>query len=470
MSTTSTSASTSSTAGLSSLGGTLQITGLASGLNTDQIISELMAIKQQPVTLLQNQEKAIQARDSALQSIQTALQTIVNDAQTLENPSLFDTGQGVTSSNATLVSATSSAGAGIGGYQVSVTQLANSAQRTFAYTPPTADDSITIDGHAETVTAGESLSALVSQINGDSSATVYAASVNGNLVLSNRQTGDTGANFIQVSDPGGALAENASRAKEGQNAEYSVDGTTGSSMSNTVTDAIPGVTLTLDGVTTTAGPVTIDVSPPAVSTSKVTAAIQQFVSDYNSALSTIQTQLSTAPSSTDPTVGTLYQDPELSNLLSSMRTAMYGSGTGLPSGMASMLDIGVSTGATTGTASVSQSALAGDLTLDTTALTAALQSNPDGVQSVLASWSSSFTSLVDNESGPGGTIDGRISTDSTSISNLDSQITDMQTALTDQQQQLVAQYAQLEATLSSNSSQATWLSSQIAALPSISGG
>jgi flagellar hook-associated protein 2 len=112
--------------------------------------------------------------------------------------------------------------------------------------------------------------------------------------------------------------------------------------------------------------------------------------------------------------------------------------------------------------------LSGDLTLDTSALTAALQSNPNGVQSVLIGWSSQFSSLVDNGAGPGGMIDTRVSSDTSQISDLDSQISDMQAALNDQQQQLVAQYAALEATLSQNSSQASWLSGQIAALPGAS--
>ena len=465
MSTTPTS-STTGTAGLNSLGGTLQITGLASGLDTDQIISELMAIKQQPMTALQNQESGIKARDTALQTLQTALQTLESDTQALENPSLFDTTQQVASSNSGVVSATTSDGAGIGGYQVTVTQLANSAQRTFSFASPTTDDTITIDGHAETITAGESLQSFVSQVNADSSSTVYAAAVNGNIVFSNRQTGDTGTNFIQVSDPQGKLVESTTvKGKEGQDAEYTVDGVAGSSSSNTVTDAIAGVTLTLGGITSASGPVTINVSPPGVDTTKVVGAVQQFVSDYNSAITAIQTQLTTAPSSTDPTVGTLYQDPQLTDLLSQMRTAMYSSGSGLPAGMASMLDIGVSTGAATGSATPSQSALAGDLTVDTTALTAALQSNPSGVQKVLISWSKQFSSLVSDESGPGGTIDSRVSSDTSQISNLDNQISVMQSALNDYQSQLVAQYAALEATLSSNSSQASWLAGQIAALP-----
>jgi flagellar hook-associated protein 2 len=460
--------STTTAAGLNSLGGTLQITGLASGLDTDQIISQLMAVKQQPLTQLQNQEAQIKARDSALQTLQTALQTVNSDAQSLEDPSLFDTTQQVTSSNSSVVTASTSTGAGVGGYQVSVTQLANSAQRTFAFTSPSSDDTITIDGHAETIKAGATVQDVVSQINNDSSATVFAASVNGNLVLSNRQTGNTNGSFIQVSDPQSNLVENTAKAKDGKDAIYNVDGTDGESSSNTITDAIPGVTLNLTGVTTATGPVTVNVSPPAPDASNISTAFQKFVSDYNSAITSIQTQLSTPPSATDPTVGTLYQDPALSSLLSSMRSAMYASGSDLPQGASSMLDLGVSTGAASGNNTPSQSSLSGDLTFDTSALTSALQSDPSSVQKILISWSSSFSSLVDNAAGPGGTIDSRTNTDTTTISNLGDRITDMQASLNDQQTQLVAQFAQLEQVLSSNSSEASWLSGQINALPGVS--
>ncbi len=464
---TSTSTSTStSAAGLNSLGGTLQITGLASGLNTDQIITELLAIKAQPITALQNQEAGVKARDTALTSMQTALQTVFNDAQALEDPSLFHASQQVTSSDSTRVSASSSTGAGVGGYQVSVSQLANSAQRTFTYASPSADDSITIDGHATTIKAGESISDFVNSINNDSSSTVYAAATDsGTVVFSDRSTGDTGTNFIQVSDGGGALTEQTSKAKQGQNALYSVDGVAGSSSSNTVTGAIAGVSLTLSGVTTSSGPITVDVSPPAPSTANVTTALQTFVTDYNSALSSIQTQITTPPSSTDPTVGTLYQDPELSQLLSSMRSAMYSSGSGLPSGLASLLDLGVSTGATTGSGTPSASALAGTLTLDTSKLTAALQANPTGVQQDLIDWSQPFSSLLSDASGPGGTISTRMTTDGSTISNLNNQIADMQASLAQQQTDLTNQYAALEATLSQNQSESAFLTSQIASLP-----
>ena len=71
---------------------------------------------------------------------------------------------------------------------------------------------------------------------------------------------------------------------QGQDAQYTVDGVAGSSSSNTVTDAIPGVTLTLGGVTTTSGAATINVTAPTVNTTNVVNAVQKFVTDYNKGL------------------------------------------------------------------------------------------------------------------------------------------------------------------------------------------
>ncbi len=468
----SSSSATSSTTGytLGSLGSGsgVQITGLASGLNTDQIIQEEMALYNRPVTNLQNHQKGLTAQNSALTSIQSELQTLVTDAQALSDPSLFATTQAVTSSDPTRVTATTSAGAGIGGYQVSVTQLANSAQRTFTYASPTAADTITIDGQQVTIPAGQSISDFVNGINANSNLDVYAAATNsGTVVFSNRQTGDTGTNFIQVTDSGGALTEQTALARQGQNAQYSIDGgATQSSASNTVTGGIAGVTLTLTGVTTTSGPVTVNVAPPAPSSSNIQTAVNAFITQYNKVISDMQTQVSTPPSSSDPTVGTLYQDPELQGLLASMRSAMYTAqdpSSGSP--IQSLLDIGVSTGATTGSGAVSQSALSGVLQLNATTLTNALTSNPLGVQQMLVAFGSTFSTVVGSASDPGGTIDARIQGDNSQITDLNNQITAMQAALTDKQNQLVQQFAQLEAALSSNQSQSAWLTSQIAALP-----
>jgi flagellar hook-associated protein 2 len=421
-----------------------------------------MAIYQQPVTNLQNQQSGLTAMNKQLTSIQQELQTLSSDALAVGDPTLFKTQQSVTSSDTTRVSATSATGAGVGGYQVSVSKLANSAQATYGFTSPTSDDNMTINGSSYTIKAGESVQDFVDSVNSDTNGTTYAAATDsGTVVFSSRQTG--ASSTISVNDTGGSLALQSS--KPGQDAQFSVDGVDGSSSSNTVTNAIGGVTLTLTGVTTTSGPITVNVGAPAPNSTNIANAINTFVTQYNKVISDVQTQLSQQPSSTDPTQGTLHGDPGLQDLLSSMRSMMYTPGSGLPVGASTMDDIGVSTGATTGSGAESASALAGNLTLDPTALTNMLQSNASGVQNILKGWSSSFVNLTDNAADPGGTIAARIAGDSSQISTLGNQISSMQSALTDKQNFLVQEFAQLEAALSSNQSESSWLTSQISSLP-----
>ncbi len=472
--TSSTGPTTSSNFQLSTLTGssTPQITGISSGLNTNQLIEELMSIKQQPLTNLENEQGMLNARNTELETLQSELQTVQTDAMGLFDPSLYDPSQTVTSSNSGAVGAaiSGSTGAVEGGYQVSVTQLAQAAQRTFSFSSPTSDTAITIDGAAMTITAGESATSFAQSINNDSNLDVYAtATQSGNIVFSDRATGDQSAAnppYIQITGAGTALTEITADAKPGQNALYSIDsGATQSSASDTVADAIPGVTLTLSALTGSS-PVTVNVSPPTVSATKVSSALQQFITDYNKAITDVQRQLSTTPSDANGTeTGTLYNDQNLKNLLTSMRSAMYATISGISGGgLSTMLDIGISTGATTGTGTESASALAGDLTLNTTTLTNAISANPEAVQQLLGGWANNFSTIVGGEVDAGGTLSQRINGNTNQVHTLGNQINTMQAALTDQENQLVQQFAAMEKALSSNSSESSWLTQQINSL------
>lgn len=452
----------------------MQITGLASGLDTNAIVNSLMAIEKQPLTRLQNQQTGLQALNQQLTTIQTALQGLATSAQGLGDPSLWSSSQAVTSTNSALVSASTTAarGAVVGGYAVGVSQLATSAQRTFTFTSPSAADTVTIDGQQISLSAGASAQDLVNAVNSNTKVDVWATvtgtdptSGKPTVVLSDRATGAQTGSYIQASDTASALSEITANAKAGQDAQYTVNGVAGTSKSNTVTTAIPGVSLALGGLTTTSGPVTINVNPPGPNSQGIQTAVQAFVSAYNTVIGQIQTQLSQRPSSSAPTQGALFGDPGLSSLLTRMRQAMYTAGSGLPTGMASMLDIGVNTGAATGSATPNQSAVSGNLSLNAATLTAALTSNPSGVQGVIQSWSQSFSSLVNSEAAPGGAIDSRIQGDNSQISALSSQITNLNAVLTNKQAALTAQFAQLEAALSQNQSTSSWLTGQLASLP-----
>jgi flagellar hook-associated protein 2 len=463
-------ATTSSMLNLSTNGSTSSVTGLASGLDTTAIVSEIIALASAPMLKLQVQQSGVSAQQTELTTLQTALQNVATDAANLSSPTLFDTSQAVTSSNPALVAATSQNGAGVGGYQVAVTQLANSAQRTFSYTPPSSADTVTIDGHATAVAAGSSIQSFVSAINSDPNATVYAAATDGStVVLSSRETGDTGTNFIQVSDPGGALVEQTALAKEGKDALFSVDGVSGTATSNTVTNAIAGVSLSLGGLTTTSGPVTVTVAPPAANATTISTAVNQFVSDYNAVVTALQTQVTTAPindpsTAADAAVGTLYNDQDLSGLLNNMRQLMYTPASGLTSAVSALSDIGITTGAPSGNAVPSASSLAGELTVNSATLTAAIQNNPGGVQALLASFSQSFQNLVNPEAGPGGVISQRITGDVAETTQMGSQIQTMQASLTERQATLTSEFAKLESTLSASQAQEASLQSEIASL------
>lgn len=456
--------------GVSGVGNTslLQVTGLASNLDTTSIINALMALDKQPLTALQNQQSALKARNTQLTSLQSALQQVALNAQALGSPGLFANSQTVTSSDTSRVTATTSSGAGVGGYQVAVTQLANSGQRTYGFTSPTSDQTFTVDGGASiTIKAGASTQDLANTINADPTQTIYAAAIDKNtIVFSDRATGaPTNGNYITLAGSPSALTEQTGLARAGKDAQYSIDGgATLTSSTNTVTGAIAGVSLNFTGVTTTSGPVTVTVSPPGPNTSGIESAVQTFVSSYNAIIDQINANTSQVPSSSDPTQGTLYGDDELNNLLSSMRQQNYTPNTGLTS-ITSLADIGITTGASTGSSPYSQDAVNGKLTVSTSALESALASNPNGVKTMLQSWSNKLASLVNSVAAPGGTIDLRIQGDTSQLGDLSNQISDMNAMLADRQTALQTEFANMETALQQSQQQSNWLIGQIAQLP-----
>ena len=450
------------------------ITGLASGIDTSSLVTQLMAAEAQPRNQLQTKQNLAQATQSLLQGFQTQLISLSSSLQDLRSPTLFTQTQSVDSSDTSKVVASSASGAGVGGYQVAVSQLANSAQRTFSFTSPASGGAITIDGHDTTVAAGASISDVVAAINSDANATVYAAATDsGTLVLSNRATGDTGTGFISVSDATGSLTEQTAKAKQGKDALFTIDGVAGSSASNTVTNGIAGVTLTLRGVTTTSGPATVTVGAPGADPNAITQKLQAFVNTYNSVVDAIQQKLTeksvpNATTTSDQQKGLLFGDSQLSNLLDTMRQAIYNPIPGLPAGMNSLSALGITTGDPSAT--INQDSLAGKLTIDTTKLQAALTTNPNGVRDLLAGtstatgWAASFGKIVDAASGPTGTLADRINGEAADIKDLQASISDWNDRLALRQQTLQAQFAAMETALSQSQAQGSWLAGQIAAL------
>jgi flagellar hook-associated protein 2 len=456
-----------STTGSVNGGGTtpISVTGLASGLDTGSIIKALLEAEQQPINRLTSQEEKVSGQQTQLQAIKSSLLSLSFAAEEFVLPSVFEGVQSVSSSEPARVSATITGGAGVGGYQLEVTQLANSAQRTFAFASPAAEDTVTIDGREYTLAAGATAKELASKINADSKGTVYAA-VQGKeetIVLSSRTTGVSEGEFIKVTDPGAALTEKAGTAKEGKNAEYKLDGVAGSSTSNTVPEAIAGVSLTFSALTT-AGAVTIAVQPPAPNLKSIEGKIETFVSAYNKTVEEIQKALTTKPlehagTGAEQAIGSLFGDTELNGILTQMRQGMYETIKGMTAGMSSPLDLGISTGAGSGGTS-SQSSLSGLLTVNTSTLAKAIAEHPSEAGQMMQQWSLSFSKVLQNASGAGGALETRLTGEETQIREMKTRVSTMAQMLLVRQKALEQTYAELESVISRNSAQSSWLTSE----------
>jgi flagellar hook-associated protein 2 len=244
--------------------------------------------------------------------------------------------------------------------------------------------------------------------------------------------------------------------------------------SNTVTDAIPGLSLTFKAVTSSA--VTVTVGSPAADKAKIKAAVHDFVNMYNANMADIKAKLEEKPvlgaaSAADAAKGLFFADSTLQGIRDRMRTAIA-SPLGNDSTLNLLSQIGISTGETTGSGTVSQDALDGKLVVDDDKLDDMLDSNPDGVKNLLGATlgKDGFAQAIDNVLNPSvqtsGSFDTLINQTNSQISDLTDQIATWDTRLSDMQDRLKQQFNAMELALSQNQTQGQWLAGQIASLNS----
>ena len=105
------------------------ISGLASGLDTNSIIGQLIAIERQPEVRALQQQHVEEARQKALRDVHTRLTNLQTAIAGLPTPTWGDARRS-TRSDAANVGVVRTGGAAAGGYQVQVTQLARAHQVT----------------------------------------------------------------------------------------------------------------------------------------------------------------------------------------------------------------------------------------------------------------------------------------------------------------------------------------------------
>lgn len=105
--------------------------GLVSGINSKDIIDQLMQLEQRPKLLLQSRKDKLAEQRKAYKEIQDALSGLTSTARAFQRPSTF-TAAAATSSDEDVLSATTTAGAAVGSYQFQVARMVTSQQSVTA--------------------------------------------------------------------------------------------------------------------------------------------------------------------------------------------------------------------------------------------------------------------------------------------------------------------------------------------------
>lgn len=447
-------------------------------INVSSLVSQLVAAAQAPrEALISNQTESVTAEISAVATLQSALSTFQSALTSLATPSAFNA-LAATTGDATVLSASADAHATPGTYTVVVSALAQAQQlrsSVFAQgadaTVGTGTLSVSLGGTSFNVAidgANDSLSGIASAINSASgnpgiTATVLQGSQGAYLVVSSSLTGSSNTIQISESDGGTGLAAltygtgnttNYTQETAPQDASYTIAGVAGTSPSNTVSNAVSGVTLNLLGTTGSDG-TTLTVSND---TTTIQSNIDAFVSAYNTLLGSFQT-LGGYNAATQ-TAGTLMGNGLLTNIQSQTNEALYSIVNTGSSVYNSLASIGITTNSN-GTLSVNDATLA-------TALTA-----NQGAVSELFSGSGGIASTLNSEITNDLSSSGSIGEESQTLTTQENSLTAQSNTLTEQMAALSAsltqQYSALNAMLSTLQTTSAYLSQAFNSLPKVQG-
>jgi len=419
-------------------------TGASSaGIDVTSAVNAAVTAAQAPETAWEDQEATLQSQGTALTQIQADATNLDNDMQSLNSITGPLSAMTVSSSNSSLVNASAASGSTPGNNTIVVNSLATTgswASATVASaTTDLAAGSFTITdpaGNATTISTGtgtSTLSDVANTINADGlgvTASVITDATGARLAIVSSASGV--ANDFTVAPVAGGLT--FAHVVPAVNASLTVDGISIVSASNTVTGALPGVTLNLLNASPGTN-VSLTVAPD---TTQAATAITQFVTDYNKAVSDLNTQFTDAGTGE----GVLATDSDVRSLQTTLEGALdYVStpASGTTTTVSNLSDLGISVNND------------GTLTLDSGTLTNALQNNFGDVQSFLQGTSmNGFANSLDQALtsfiSPGdGAFTVDLSSMSTQYSGLQTDISNFETNyITPLKAQLQSEYSSAE--------------------------
>lgn len=455
--------------------------GVGSGLNLSDILDSMQTAEKAALKPISAQQTSYTAKLSAYATLKSALTTFQTANTTLNNANLFTATTATSSSSA--FSATTSGSTVAGKYTISVSQLAQAQTLTSAVqssnTTALGDSSVSsrtlsialADGSSKDITLTSdqtSLTGMRDAINGaDAGVTAsiikvadgsYRLSVSANesgsgkAVSTIKVTGDdTLAGIIgyDASGSGSAMTESVTA----QNAKLTVNNVAIESNSNTISDALEGITLNLSD--TTSGTQTLTI---AADTTKANAAITGWVSAYNTLQDTFSsltkyTAVDVGTDSQDSSNGALLGDSTLRTIQNQLKSLLTNAASS--STFKTMAQIGVTSNPTTG-----------QLEVDSDKLSKSLKNNMSDVKEMIigdgkttgvaTTVASNLTSWLSST----GIVQSATDGVSKTLNALTAQYNAVNDRINDTITRLKAQFTQLDVVMSSLNQTSSYLTQQ----------
>lgn len=448
----------------------LSLPGLASQLNTTEIINALMDVEKIPRTLLKAKSDDRTYVISQLQSLNTALQDLFTRAKAATAPTAL--AQVSATSSHESVKVTPSAGVAPLSTQIVVDRVATAhsvVSAAFAAVPGTPPvltiekaDGELIEVHPASGSPADVARALTSAGAG-LTASAVAAGTDGSgtpvfrLQLTATETGAAAAFRVHLGDaaavtagtatdlatqPGAAVVTTGADAEvrlwAGTAAEQTV-----TSAGNVFTDLFPGIDVTVSAVTTS--PVTVTVTPDTAARTK---AASEFVKQITAVLTGIAKGSTSTPASTpgeSTTLGVFTGDSTVRSLRGALANAVQ-----YPVDGVSPSTIGISFDR------------AGVLSFDEDAFTAALADDPAAVEAIFSGIAARVQDVTSQYSDKyEGLLTARITGQQDEVKRLSEQLERWDIRLEQRRTTLERTYASMETMLSRLQAQSSYLTSQI---------
>lgn len=463
--------------------------GVGSGLPLASLYANLETAENTKLTAISNQKTTYTAQLSAYGKLQSALTNLQTATAALGKTATWNA-TSVSSTN-TAFSATTSSDATVGSYTVNVDQVAKAqvlmsstisssttqlggttadGTRKLTITQPGTKDPLTIT-LSDSDTTLNGIASAINKAGGNVAATVIKADDGDfRLLLTSKSTGTsgdmtvtvTGDDTLQQKIGHDSTSSALSVQTPSQNARVSVNGIMIERSSNTISDALTGVTLTLKSKST--ADEALDVTR---STDSTTQAVKNWVTAYNSLQSTIASvtkyvAVDAGADNQSNSNGALIGD----STVRSVQAQLRGQLTEVQSGAyAIMAQFGI-----TQDPDVGADGSTGNLKIDETKLSDALTKNPEAVQAyfigdgkttgLATSMNNTLTKMLSTSTGSEGVIQNAQDGINATIKTLDKRYTAMQATIEATMARYKAQFTALDSLVTKMNSTSTYLAQQ----------